>query len=92
MIICSTLLHLELFDVQSLKGRRMIVNSLKEKLKHSFNVSVLDISSGYPKEADIALVFLSPGTLAAAQYREKIERFVEKQFPELNIDMEYEEI
>lgn len=91
MIICSCLLHLELFDIQSLKGRRIIVNSLKEKLKNSFNASVLDVSSEYPKEADIALVFLSPNALTAAQYREKIERFLEKQFPELNIDMEYEE-
>jgi uncharacterized protein YlxP (DUF503 family) len=90
MIICSVLLHLELLDVQSLKGRRAIVNRIREKLK-TFNVSLLDISSEYPKEADIAFVFLSPNTLTAAQYREKIEHFLEKNFPELNIDMEYEE-
>ena len=90
MIICSCILHLELLDVQSLKGRRSIVNSLKEKLK-TFNVSVMDVSSEYPKEADVALVFVSPNSLSSAQYREKIEDFLEKKFPELSINMEYEE-
>ncbi len=92
MMICSCILHLELFDVQSLKGRRAIVNKLKEKLKNSFNISLLDVSSEYPKEADIALVFLSPNSLSSAQYRAKIEAFLEKNFPELSIDMEYEEL
>lgn len=90
MIICNCNIHLELFDVSSLKGRRSVVNSLKERLKR-FNVSLLDISSEYPKEADIAFVFLSPDSLAAAQYREKIESHLHRQFPELDINMEYEE-
>jgi len=91
MIICSCILHLDLLGVHSLKGRRSVVNKLKDKLK-AFNVSVLDISSEYPKEAEVAIVFLSPNGLLAAQYREKIEVFLEKNFPHYNIDLEYEEI
>lgn len=91
MIICSCILHLELPHVHSLKGRRSITNSLKEKLK-AFNLSVLDISGAYAKEADIAFVFLSQNTLGSAQYREKIEKMLERNFSEYQFDLEYEEI
>ncbi|WP_373030437.1 DUF503 family protein, partial [Sulfurovum sp.] len=77
--------------VQSLKGRRSVTNSMKEKLK-SFNVSVIDISGEYAKEADIAFVFLSQNSLKAAQYREKIEKMLERNFSEYHFELEYEEI
>jgi len=91
MIICSCILHLELPYVQSLKGRRSVINSIKEKLK-TFNLSVMDISGEYSKEADIAFVFLSPNYLKSAQYREKVEKMLEKNFSEYHYDLEYEEI
>ncbi|UFS63631.1 DUF503 domain-containing protein [Sulfurimonas sp. HSL-3221] len=91
MIICHCDLHFELPYVHSLKGRRSITNSIKERLK-SFNVSVMDISGEYPKEADIALIFLSPDARAAAQYREAIEQMLERHFPELQYGMEYDEL
>ena len=91
MILCTMILNFELTDVHSLKGRRSILNSLKERLK-TFNVSVLDISSEYPKEASIALAFLSPDSVRAAQYRRSIETMVETRFPEYPCDIEYEEI
>ena len=37
MILCNCLLHLELLHVSSLKGRRAVINALKEKLKQ-FNL------------------------------------------------------
>lgn len=91
MTICSCILHLELPYAQSLKGRRSVTNSMKEKLK-AFNVSVMDISGEYAKEADIAFVFLSPNTLKATQYREKIEQMLERNFSEYHFELEYEEI
>ncbi|MEA3433192.1 MAG: DUF503 family protein [Campylobacterota bacterium] len=91
MIICSCILHLELPHVQSLKGRRSVTNSMKEKLK-AFNLSVLDVSGEYAKEADIAFVFLSQNSLGSAQYREKIEKMLERNFSEYHFDLEYEEI
>jgi hypothetical protein len=64
---------------------------MKEKLK-AFNLSVMDISGEYAKEADIALVFLSPNSLKSRQYREKIEQMLERNFSEYHFELEYEEI
>jgi hypothetical protein len=64
---------------------------MKEKLK-AFNLSVMDISGEYAKEADIAFVFLSPNSLKSAQYREKIEQMLERNFSEYHFEMDYEEI
>ncbi len=91
MIICNCVIHLDLYDVASLKGRRSVTNKLKEKLK-TFNVSVMDISSEYPKEADIAFVFLSSNALESARYREKIENSLVALLPEYPIELDYEEL
>jgi len=91
MIICLCTLHFDLPHAHSLKGRRSVTNSVKERLK-SFNVSVMDISGEYPKEADIAFVFLSPDSRSAAQYREKIGQMLERHFSEYAYELEYEEI
>ena len=82
---------MELPEVHSLKGRRAVLNSLKEKLK-KFNVSLLDISGEYAKEADISFVFLSHNAKGAAQYREQIESMLEKNYSEYIYELEYEEI
>jgi uncharacterized protein YlxP (DUF503 family) len=91
MIINNCILHFELPQAHSLKGRRAITNSVKEKLK-SFNISVLDVSGSYVKEADIAFVFLSPNTLEASQYRNKIEQMLERNFGEYHWELDFEEI
>jgi len=91
MIICNCILHIELPYVHSLKGRRSVTSSMKEKLK-AFNLSVLDVSGEYAKEADIAFVFLSPNSLRAAQYREKIEKMLEWNFSEYDFELDYEVI
>ncbi len=91
MIICNCAVHLDLYDVSSLKGRRSVLNKLKEKLK-SFNVSVMDISGEYPKEGDVAFVFLAPSRLEAARYREKIENALLTLFPEYPLELDYEEL
>ena len=91
MILCNCIIHLDLPEIESLKGRRAVTNSLKEKLK-SFNISVLDVSGEYAKEADVAFVFLSPNAMKSAQYREKIEQMIERNFGEFMFDLEYEEL
>jgi uncharacterized protein YlxP (DUF503 family) len=84
-------IHLELADIHSLKERRNIINSLKSKLKR-LNVSVLDISREYVREADIAFVYLSHDGRGSAQYREKIERLLERELCTYDYDMDYEEL
>jgi uncharacterized protein YlxP (DUF503 family) len=82
---------MELPEVHSLKGRRSVLNSLKEKLK-KFNVSLLDISGEYAQEADVSFVYLSHDARRAAQYREEIDSMLERNFSEYYYELEYEEI
>lgn len=91
MVITSCLLHLDLYDVESLKGRRRVINRVKDTLKQ-YNLSVIDISGDYAKEADIAFVFLSHHTLDASKYREKLELLLENLIPEYSVELEYEEL
>ncbi len=91
MTLSNCNIHIELPEVSSLKGRRAVLNSIKEKLK-SFNVSILDISGEYAKEGDIAFVYLSPDSRSAAQYREKIEAMVERNFGEYHFEIDHEEL
>lgn len=89
MIISNCIIHIELPQIHSLKGRRAVTNSIKEKLK-AFNVSVIDLSGEYAKEADIGFVFVSPNTLKSAQYREKIDSMLERNFSEYFYEIDCE--
>ena len=91
MIICNCHIHIELPEVHSLKGRRSVLNSLKEKLK-KFNVSLLDVSGEYAKEGDVAFVFLTHDAKSAAQYRKEIESMLDRNFSEYFYELEYENI
>jgi len=82
MVIVNLITDFELPFVFSLKERRKIINSIKDKLKR-FNVSILDISSEYPKEAAIAIVFASHNEKLAGEIQRKIEEFLYRNFPEI---------
>lgn len=81
----------ELPYVFSLKERRKIVNSVKDRLK-KFNVSVLDISGEYPKEASIAVVFAAHNEKLAGEIQRKIEEFLYKTFPDIEFYFDVEVI
>ena len=89
MIICNCILHLELPYVQSLKGRRSVTNSMKEKLK-AFNLSVLDVSGEYAKEAELAVVYAAANEKLCAQVFQTIESLLQKRYPELQYDADLE--
>jgi len=82
MVIVNIVADFELPFVFSLKERRKILNSIKEKLK-KFNVSVIDISSEYPKEAAIAIVYAAHNEKLAGEIQNQIENFLFKNFPEI---------
>jgi len=82
MVIVTLIADFELPFVHSLKGRRRIVNSIKEKLKR-FNVGVLDISGEYAREGSIGIVFPAHNSRQAHQIADKIEQFLFSQFPEI---------
>ncbi len=91
MTISYATITIEIPQAHSLKGRRRIVNSIKDRLK-KFNISVLDISGEYAKEAEIALVWLSHDKKHSAQIRQSIERVLDNGFGEFIWHMEIEEI
>ena len=91
MIISYATIRIEIPQVHSLKGRRRIVNSIKERLK-KFNISVLDISGEYAKEAEIALVWLSHDKRQSAQTKQSVESVLDSGFGEFVWEMEVEEI
>ncbi len=89
MIIGNLLIRIELPYVESLKGRRSVTNRIKEALK-KLNVSVLDVSSEYPKEAELAVVCAAANEKLAAQILQSIETLLEQRFPELQCEVESE--
>ena len=91
MYIVNTQLILHLPYVNSLKGRRKYINSLKEKLsKH--NLSILDISKEYVKEADIAICFLAKDRASISKKIQTIENIIQKNYPEIEYEIDYEVI
>jgi uncharacterized protein YlxP (DUF503 family) len=82
MIIVNMIVDFDLPFVFSLKERRKIINSIKDRVK-KFNVSILDISGEYPKEASIAIVYAAHNEKQAGEIKEKIENFLYKNFPEI---------
>ena len=89
MLIVHALLTLDLPHVTSLKGRRKIVNSIKERLRHK-NLSVIDISGEYPKEAAIAICFLALSEPDARKKLQSIEETILRYHPDLSFDLSYE--
>ena len=83
MVIASLIIDFDLPFVESLKGRRKYLNSMKDKLK-KFNISILDISSNYPKEASLAIVFLATNKAEATKIENKLISVLERNYPEID--------
>jgi uncharacterized protein len=86
-IACLTL-ELAIEHAQSLKDRRQAVRSLKDKLRHGFNVSVAELDEALVwNRATIGIVAISssPGYLAG-QLRE-VESAVRRLCPALGCDL-----
>ena len=89
MVIVNLIADFELPFVFSLKERRKILNSIKEKLK-KFNVSVIDLSGEYPKEASIGIVYAAHNEKQAGEIKRNIEEFLFRNFPEIEFIFDYE--
>ncbi len=89
MVIANVLIRLDLPYVESLKGRRSVLNRIKDSLK-KLNVSVLDLSSEYAKEGELAVVYAAPNEKLCAQVFQTIETILEQRFPELQCELELE--
>ena len=82
-------IHIDLEFVDSLKGRRKIINSIKDRLKTK-NLSILDISAEYAKEIDLALSFLSIDEGSGKRKLQNIQNLLDDLYPELNLQIDYE--
>ncbi len=89
MYVAVLQISFELPFVEGLKGRRKILNSLKERLKNK-NCSVVDLSSEYPKEAKLGVVFATLSEDGAKQKIYAIEELIASLYPELFFEIESE--
>ena len=89
MTIANVLIRIELPQVHSLKGRRSVLNRIKDALK-KMNVSVIDVSSEYAKEGELAVVYAAANEKLCAQVLQSIEALLEQRFPELECEVDFE--
>ncbi|NPA58589.1 MAG: DUF503 domain-containing protein [Aquificae bacterium] len=91
MIIGSVLFDFYIPHAGSLKEKRMVVRSLKEKLKSRFNVSVSEVGSqDVWQSAQVAVVTVAPDRKQAEKVIQSVINFVEATFPDLHINVHRE--
>ena len=89
MYLVNMQINIELLYVESKKGRRKIIHSIKDKLSR-YNLSILDISSEYSKEATLAIAFLALSQSAIAKKIYSIEQILDKYLSEIEYEIDYE--
>ena len=78
MLVCVVLLELHIEYAQSLKEKRMVVKSLKDKLRNRFEMSVNEVGfQDLHQRARLAASFIADEHGAADAKLDKIIAFVE---------------
>ena len=78
MIVAVALLELHIEYAQSLKEKRMVVKSLRDKLRHRFEISAAEVDlQDLHQRARIGLSFVTSSKPTAEALLEKIQDFVE---------------
>lgn len=91
MMIGSLVMKIHIHDAGSLKEKRMVVRSLKEKLRSKFNVSVSEVDNqDLWQMATVAVVTVGPDKKHVENVLQNILNFVYENFPELYIDVSKE--
>jgi uncharacterized protein YlxP (DUF503 family) len=91
MFIVNMQVSFNLPYVNGLKGRRKIINSIKDRLRRQ-NLSTLDISGEYVKEAELAICFLAIDQKAISQKIQTIESILYRGSEEFEFEIDYEVI
>lgn len=89
MVVVNMVVDLELPYVEGKKGRRAVLNAIKDKLKNR-NISLLDLSGEYPKSATLAIVYLSGDAVSAKKKVGQIEELIYQVDSSLSFDISYE--
>jgi len=76
MPIGKLTLELSIPYAQSLKDRRQVVRSLKDKLRHTFNLSVAEMNEGGTiwNQATVEVAVISSSMQSLTQHLESIDR------------------
>lgn len=89
MVVLAGVIYLDCPQTYGLKGRRKILSSLKEKLRH-MNLSVKDVSGEYPKEGAIAIAGVNLSANESRDMIEKIEKLLDVSIPDCRYELEYD--
>jgi uncharacterized protein YlxP (DUF503 family) len=76
MSIGKLTLELSIPHAQSLKDRRQVVRSLKDKLRHAFNLSIAELNEGGTlyNQATFAIAVVSSSPQSLTRHLESIDR------------------
>jgi uncharacterized protein YlxP (DUF503 family) len=76
MPIGKLTLEISIPHAQSLKDRRQVVRSLKDKLRHTFNLSVAEMNEGGTiwNQATVEVAVVSSSMQSLTQHLESIDR------------------
>ena len=91
MLVVHARITLDLPYISSLKGRRKVLASIKDRLKRK-NMAVADLSGEYAKEAVLAILFFASGHNDANNKIAALQSFLEENFPEATCTIDYETI
>ena len=92
MIIGSIVFDIFIPHSSSLKEKRMVVKSFKEKIRAKFNVSVSEIGElDKWQKSQIAVVLVAPDKKQAEKIMNNVINFVENTYPDIYIDI-YKEL
>jgi uncharacterized protein YlxP (DUF503 family) len=80
-VVGICIIHFSLFDSDSLKDKRKIINSIKERVKNKFNVSISEIgeNDNY-KRGIVGISYISNNSKVANQVLSKIVDYIEDSF------------
>ncbi len=88
MFIGSVVFDLHIPYANSLKSKRMVVKSFKEKLRSKFNVSVAEIGGQDTwQTAQIAVVTVAQEQHQVEKSIQSIVNFVEVNYPDIHINV-----
>lgn len=91
MVIGSLVLEMYIPQAHSLKEKRMVIRSVKEKLRNKFNVSVAEVDNHDSwQSAILAVVSVSQDRKQMDRILQQVVNFLDENFPDLHINVSKE--
>jgi uncharacterized protein len=79
MPVARLTIELDIPHAQSLKDRRQVVRSLKDKLRHAFNLSIAELDDGIVwNRATLGIAAISPSSSYLAGQLQQIDQAVHR--------------